>query len=312
MEILEVGSVEYAGVINAPFFIFGSSAFNDLNRSKCDELFFLLFKEGKYRLGIAGGVKENSFLSPFSAPFGGFVFISDDIRLQYIDEALKLLVQWAEKKGFFSISITLPPSIYGSSFVSKQLNCIIRSGFAVSSMDLNYSLYLEDFDEKYQDRIWYNARKNLRISLNSGLEFAKCNNDEEKMAAYEVIRQNRESNGFPLRMTWQQVAETAGIISADFFLVKSSQVSIASAIVFHVSETVVQVIYWGELKGYSEMKPMNFTSYKVFEYYKTAGKKVVDIGPSSENSFPNFGLCEFKESIGCRIDPKYKLVKKFG
>jgi hypothetical protein len=113
-------------------------------------------------------------------------------------------------------------------------------------------------------------------------------------------------------MTWQQVAETAGIISADFFLVKSSQVSIASAIVFHVSETVVQVIYWGELKGYSEMKPMNFTSYKVFEYYKTAGKKVVDIGPSSENSFPNFGLCEFKESIGCRIDPKYKLVKKFG
>ena len=50
MEIIEVGSGEYAAIINAPYFIFGSSAFNDLNRSKCDELFFLLFKEGNQRI----------------------------------------------------------------------------------------------------------------------------------------------------------------------------------------------------------------------------------------------------------------------
>ena len=38
--------------------------------------------------------------------------------------------------------------------------------------------------------------------------------------------------------------------------------------------------------------------------------KNVDIGPSTENSEPNYGLCEFKEGIGCKIVPKYTFSKE--
>ena len=55
---------------------------------------------------------------------------------------------------------------------------------------------------------------------------------------------------------------------------------------------------------------MNYLSFSVFEYYKKLGIHIVDIGPSSEDSVPNHGLCEFKESIGCDIIPKFKFVKK--
>ena len=34
------------------------------------------------------------------------------------------------------------------------------------------------------------------------------------------------------------------------------------------------------------------------------------IGPSTESSIPNYGLCEFKESIGCEINQKFTFSKE--
>jgi hypothetical protein len=311
MEIFEVNNKDFSEVIRMPYYVYGSAAFNDLNRNKCDEVFYLIFREGKYRLGIIGGSRDKIFYSPFSAPFGGYSYISEDIRLQYLEEAIRLLDQWANKKDLLSICMTLPPVIYSSSFIAKQVNCLWRQDYKVSEIDLNYSFEIENFNDRYPERIWYNARKNLKISMNAGLELIKCENDDKKRLAYEIISKNREGRGYPLKMSWEQVKSTAQLIESDFFLVwTKKQLPIASAIIFHISDTVVQVVYWGDLQGYSELKPMNFISYKIFEYYKSSGVKIVDIGPSTERSLPNYGLCEFKEGIGCRIDPKYTLIKK--
>ena len=309
MEILEVSAKEYAAVIGIPYHVFGTAAFNELNSFKCDEVSYLLFRESKFRLGLIGGIRDKMLQSPFSAPFGGYSYISTDIRLQYIDEAAELLKTWASGKGILSIKITLPPLVYDSSFISKQINCLWRHGFEISEVDLDYFFDLEYFNDSYLQHIRYNSRKNLKIALSLSLKFFICKTDEEKKLAYEIILKNREYRGYPLRMSWEEVSDTVRIIQVDFFIVNNNdQAPVASAIVFHVSESVVQVIYWGDLPGYSEFKPMNFISFKVFEYYKYSGKKVVDVGPSTENSMPNYGLCEFKESVGCKIDPKYTLI----
>jgi hypothetical protein len=310
MEILEVDAKEYEDIVS-PYHAFGTASFNDLNKNKCDEVHYLLFRNGKYRLGIIGGIKENIFNSPYSAPFGGFSYISDNIRLQYLEEAIDILGVWVKEKGWSAIKTTLPPPIYEGSFIAKQVNCLWRKGFNINGVDLNFSFNLDVLNENYSDNIWYNARKNLRISMSSGLQFRLCSRQDEKQQAYEIISSNRESRGYPLRMSWDQVYDTIRLIPADFFLVfNENQTAIASAIVFHISKTVVLVVYWGDIPGYSEMKPMNFLAYKVFEHYKAIGIKVVDIGPSTENSVPNYGLVEFKEGIGCRIDPKYTFIKE--
>jgi|WetSurMetagenome_2_1015567.scaffolds.fasta_scaffold28228_3 hypothetical protein len=309
MEIIEVSAGEYDRELTHPLHVFNSGLFNNLNHKKADEVFYLLFKEGKFRLGLVGGIKDNEFLSPFSAPFGGFSFFSQDVRLQYLEVAIDLLKSWAREKNLTSIKISLPPFIYDNSFISKQINCIWRQGFIISEINLNYSFNLDSFNNDYLNNIWYNARKNLMVSMKSSLHFKICLGPEEKELAYEIICKNRESRGYPLRMTWEQVSDTIQIIPADFFLVEDqSGLNIASAMVFHVSKSVVQVVYWGDLHGHSEKKPMNFISFKLFEFYKSKGYQFIDIGPSSENSLPKYGLCEFKESIGSRIDPKYSLT----
>lgn len=305
MEIIEVNQEVYSKIISKPYHVFGAGEFTLLNRDKAESVHYLLFKDKKYRFGITGGSKENSFLSPFSAPFGGLMYTNKDIKISLIDEALQTLYSWAKTNNLKSLQFVLPPNIYHESFLAKQSNSLLRNGFSLDNLDLNYSYSTDNFNDLYSKSIWRNARKNLRIALSNELSFCTCENSHEKRIAYEVIKKNRLAKGFPLRMTWQQMLETIRLIHADFFLCHDKTGNpIAAAIVFHTAKDIVQVIYWGDLLEFSHLKTMNYLGYKVFEHYKSHDIKIIDIGPSTEKSVPNHGLCEFKESIGCDITQK--------
>jgi len=305
MEIQEVTFEEYSDLFPKPYHIFGSGSFSNLNSSKVEKTYYLLFKDNKYRLGLTGGLRNGGFFTPFSAPYGGFIFLNEDIKIFHIDDAIQTLIKWCRNQNMNLISFTLPPDIYHESFISKQTNCLFRNGFTLKKVDLNYAFNLNKFNTNYPSNIWYNARRNLKISLSKELSFKKCELSEEKIAAYNVIKINRKKKGFPLHMTFEDIEKTSRIIPSDFFLVYNNDaVPIASAIIFHVSPGIVQVIYWGDLPEFYQLRTMNFLSYKIFEYYKNKGLRIVDIGISTEFSEPNPGLCEFKESIGCNISNK--------
>ena len=311
MEINCVDSREFEKVTQESVHVFQLAAFNDLNKDKCDSVHYLIFRDTKNRLGIVLGKTNNVFFSPFSAPFGGFFPIVGETKLSYFENALDLLIEWVKSNGGNNLSITIPPEVYAQSFISKQLNSLWCKGFEIKDIDVNYAYYLKNFDKNYIGNLPRNARKNLNIALKSNLSFSFCGSEEDQKLAYGVIKQNREARGFPLRMTWEQVFNTVQIIKADFFIARNSEgEEIAAAMVFHVSPKIVQVIYWGDIPEYSNLKTMNFLSFKVFEYYRNKGLDVVDIGPSSENSIANHGLAEFKESIGCIVGTKYKLELK--
>ena len=305
MEIIEVGFKEYKNIFPNPYQFYGSANFAKLNEAKISKVHYLLFKEDKYRLGLTIGHHNSILCSPFSAPFGGFIYYNNPIRQVYIDNSIQELLAWASSKSINEIYITLPPYFYNEGFINKLTNSFFRVKFFIDKIDLNYSFNLINFNDKYKCNIWRNARKNISIALSSSLTFHKCQNYNEKMIAYQIICANRAKRGFPLNMTWENVEQTINIVNADFFLVTNKDdIFIASAIIFYISESIVQIIYWGDIPEYSTVKPMNFLSFKIFEYYKYHSIKIIDIGPSTQNSIPNYGLCEFKESIGCDISSK--------
>ena len=305
MELSRVSAKEYKNSFEAVFHVFNTVEFSELNSDKCESLHYLLFIDKKVRLGVVLGERENMLLSPFSAPFGGFTFVKSNTRLEYLEKAVKLLEDYASKTGFL-IRISLPPSIYAPSFIAKEIGIFERSRFGVQHIDLNYQFETRDFFS-YEECIDRSARKNLHNSFKQGFLFeilnSECVTDVERV--YDVIRVNRESKGYPLRMSLQNVLNTIKIIKADFFILTHNGKDVAAAQVFHVAADVVQVIYWGDIPGYTELRAMNYLSYKVFEYYATSKIRLIDIGPSSENGIPNYGLCEFKENIGCSVSLKY-------
>ena len=311
MEIQQLTFEKYKEAFPQPYQIFNSAIFAKHNEDKCEELLYLgFFKDNKPRLGLTAGIRNGCINSPFSAPFGGFTFLKEDVKIAYLDEALIAFEQFAIERGLASIKIVLPPDCYHLSFISKQVNALYRAGYSIPYIDLNYQFFIKDFTENYLNEIWYNAKKNYNRAIKNTLSFQKQETNEGKRQVYDVVAKNRSSRGFPLRMTWDQVWTTAEIVPADFFLVTNTMnVAIASAIVFNVAPKIVQVIYWGDLPEFAEYKTMNFLSYSVFEYYKENGIDIIDIGPSTENGIPNFGLCEFKESIGCKISTKNSFLK---
>ena len=287
--------------------IFQKKEFYLINRKKTKSLFFLLFKDSKYRAGIIFGLKENSLFSHFSAPFGGITFINSKITLKKIDEIFSSLANWAEKKNF-KIVITLPPFFYENS-LSEQVNCAIRNSFKIKHLDINYHFDLSKFNDEYLLKIWANARNKLKKAKEQKLRFIEVFTNKEKLVAYEIIKKNREEKKFDLKMSFNDVIRNEKLISSNFFLVIFNDNPIASAMCYKTTNNIAQLIYWGNIQEYIEINSMNFLSFEILKYYKKNNFKIFDFGPSSKNSIANFGLCDFKKSIGSQTSLKITLEK---
>lgn len=311
MELIKVSAKEYGQIVGKKGPVFCSEPFLELNREKVDAIHYLILKNSKPRLAFAIGEKDGEWKAPFSAPFSVPIELKKSTDIEYYWEFAKLLKDYVKNQGGKNINIYLQPDIYYSQQNSKIVNALLGNGFSILYQEVNFSLNLEKCTSlSYENIIHYNARKNLRIANQLNLKFVKCEDDESKKQAYDVIKINRESKGYYLAMTYKQVKDTTEIVEHEFFLVKKDNINIAAAIVFHVTDEIVQVVYWGDIPDVGQFKPINYIAYELIKYYENTNIKKIDIGPSSPNGIPNFGLCNFKESIGCEVSGKIRFFKE--
>ena len=307
MKIVEVEAKEYREIFAKPAHAYNSVEFAQLNSHKAERLHHLVFDDSGARLGIILGERADGVMySPFSAPFGGFT-TNRPQQFEYFDMAVELLKEYGAGRDK-RIVITLPPDLYDRRQIPLAVNALCRHA-ETRFVDVNYHFALSDF-EHYIQNIERNARNKLNHAMKENLIFNKVERGDSDGAAraYGVIRRNREEQGYPLRMTCDEVMRTAEIIPADFFLLSHGGRDIAAAQVFHVAEGICQLIYWGDLREYSGMRPMNLLAYRVFEHYRKQGLSILDIGPSTEDGVPNYGLCSFKKSIGCMASNKFSFL----
>lgn len=304
MTINEVSPAEYSERMAHHTHVFNTTPFVQLNAHKAEAVRYLLFEDnGKVRFGLTLGERGGKLLSPFSAPFGG-LDANREQRLEYVDEAVGLLAEWATLLHR-DVRMVLPPQFYAPHLVAESVNVLSRRA-SLQYIDLNYYFPMSKAVD-YEACLERNARKNLKRGLEAGFEFVAVQRDDTAgtRLAYDVIRRNREEHGYPLRMSLDDVEATTKIIPADFFILRHEGKEVAAAQVFHVADGIAQVIYWGDLRAYSHLRPMNYFVYRLFMHYQREGLRILDIGPSTEDGVPNYGLCDFKASIGCEVVPKF-------
>lgn len=310
MELIETSPTAYETIFSKPYHAFNSAAFSGLNSFRCDDVKYLLFQEGKYVAGLISGIRSGMLLSPFSAPFAGFSFRDESVKIGQLEAMVQLTVQYAASRGLAGIRLILPPLFYADIFLSKLINVLYRAGFTTANLDLDYYFDLKN-TKPYNEQIWYSARKNLQAGATGGLQLRHCTHSIDAQVVYEIIRENRAFKGFPITMTYDQIMATSKIITTDFFICHKEGINAAGAIVYHVTDEILYVPYWGDVAAQRSLRPMNFMAAAIFDHYKKTGKSIVHIGIATEGSQPNYGLCEFKESIGCKIIPKFTFTKMF-
>lgn len=316
MHVQEVTFEEFKKYSERSKVVFNTACFIESNREKVDEIkYLIIFKEFSARFFVSFGVKndKNYVLCPFSAPFSYIEPVKAGMGINDYEEAIIALDLYFKELRVSKAVITFPPVFYDKNNITAWIQIMLRNNWQIDYVDISYGFCLREIVEDYQKKIARNARKNLRIALDSNLSIIECENEDEYREAYQVIKTNRESKGYPLRMTEEQVIQTMKIVPSKMFLVKNSDdgENVASALIYDVTNTVAQVIYWGDVPGVSEKKVINFLAYQLICKYSEMGYDYLDIGPSTENGVPSYGLCDFKESIGCERSMKFKLYKEF-
>ncbi len=306
MKIIEIDKEEYKVILQNPFSNFESTGFFELNKHKVDNIKYLLFNNGKNRFSLVAGIKHGVLKVPFSAPFGCFSSITKRNKLINFHLALEMLEEWTKKENLQKIEFNFPPHFYEPKYLTMFYNALHCSGFLIDNIDVNYEYDLKNFHDDYEMSIDPKARQSLRVAFKEQLSFEKT---KDLTLAYKIIRNNRIHKGFPLKLSQAEIEKTSSVIDVDFFIVKNGDTAISSAIIFHITKNILKVIYWGNTSDSDHLKPMNFLSYNIFKYYSKNGYSFIDIGHSTENSVPNHGLCNFKESIGCSSSPKFSLSK---
>lgn len=302
MNVIESNPSEYRHIVRDPFSIFDTVDFCQLNANKVEAVKHLIFNDGKNRFGIIAGIKDGVLRAPFSAPYACFSEIGKNNKIASYATLASSLIDYAKGLGLKRVRVTFPPTVYDESHIAKLYNSFYNAGFRISGCDLNFQYDLDSFGDGYDMTIDPKARQKLRAAMREGMSFQKTSDIK---LAYDVIRANREAKNYPLWMSYENVLDTIKIIKTDFFVVRtSSGQAIASAMVYEVAPGKVQIIYWGNFPGTDELRPMNFMAFHIFDHYKKAGKSFIDIGPSTEYSVPNFGLCDFKQAIGCDTSSK--------
>ncbi|MCF0215408.1 MAG: GNAT family N-acetyltransferase [Fibrobacteraceae bacterium] len=305
VEWKEISAEEYRKCFGDSFACYVRADFNLLNESKVEKVRFFAFENEGYRLGIIFGQKGDWLLSPFSAPFGGFS-CAKGVTIEDLDLALGALPAFAvaQKK---KIEVVFPPVFYNRTYFSKCISSMLRSGFKIHHADLNNAFDLRS-SVPYEKILWNMARRNLKTAQKLNYRFVKENSEDGFATCYNVIRQNREFRGYPLKMSLEAFKRTSAVVDMDFLTLYLDEKPVAAAIVYHASKNIFQLIYWGDVPEAMECRPMNMLAHYVFDYYKELGLDYLDIGPSSEDGVPNVGLCAFKESVGCFADLKYAFV----
>lgn len=307
MEINRVTAEEYQKLFPTPTSVFNSVEFSELNKEKCLNLHYLVFRDTKNRLGMIVGEREGNLRVPFSATYGGFSF-NGIVACQYYDEACVALKEYAQQIGK-PLYITLAPPIYNVTDNTKTFEALMRAGAKIESIEYNQHFELQRFAD-YANILDSKNRNVVKKSLTLGLGFIQLDSTRgaDIARAYEVIRINHLERGNPLNMSLQNVLDTIKVIPADFFVVEDAEgQDAAAAVIFHTTQDIYQVVYWGNTSQSLPLKPMNFLAYKLFEYYFAKGIRILDIGISTAEGLPNYGLCEFKENIGCYATIKYSL-----
>lgn len=265
--------------------VYNSAEFNRLNAYKTRELEALVLfdEQGEAVAGQIFGLRDGIWRAPFSAPFSTASTAEADYDVaiddfyKAVSERLNAPIRLVWAPGCYNVA---PPTC---------------SPAVVN--DFNYHYPLKRFAD-FESYLSRSGRYNHHRAMKHDFKFFKT---DDVGRAYGIIDANRRAMGYPLAMTQAQVEETIRIVPADFFILTLDGKDVAAAMLYRVTATAVQLIYWGDLPAGRQSRAMNHLAWRVFGWYAENCPEIdfVDVGPASTDGVRNEGLCQFKLSIGC-------------
>ncbi len=312
--IRRVSAGEYKELVPDRRIFFNEPDFTELNRDKADEVHYLIFmRENSARFGLIAGKTGDEMRTPFSAPYSYPVAIINESKQETIDAALEIYEDYCREQGAASVRFIFPPLFYDEHQLSGWVSALYRKQYRFENIDLNFFLDLKKLnveEETYGQMITQKGRKALRKAEKSGLEIIRCETEEDYREAYRIIQIGHDAKGFPVHMSYEQLSDTLKLVEHDAFIVRRDGVGIVAEFLYRINDRIVQGIYTGTHPDYMDCNGMNLLTYYTVRYYGDRGFEILDKATAGKDSIPNYGLGNFKESVGCERSLKFTFRKE--
>jgi len=252
------------------------------------------------------------FFSPMTGAFSD-IFQDAALTPKMLSECFVDIENYLEKVyGDIVLHLALPPLYFSNS--TSVINCLINVGWVPEKYDVNYHFKInEDFELK--SLISSSKKKCLNKLIKNSYKFEPLELNKFNIeTVYNIISINRTSLGYPVTMSEVSVKDLAENFKNDvkLFCVRKNELIVASAICLQINETTLYVFYWAELPEERTESPILALADGITLYCKERKIKFLDIGISTENSKPNYGLMNFKKQLGCIESLKLTLIKRSG
>jgi hypothetical protein len=298
--------------------LFGDPAFHDLNAVPEAARWRYEHRDGGRLVGVLSGVvTDGVLLSGHSAPFGGPDLVRDDPTVDDVVGLVGGALDRLRAEGITGARIRCRPAEYSAAEPLVEY-ALLQAGFDVEHCDLNQVIDLGALgpDGDPLTLLGRKRARDVRADLTLPFELTEAGDPEEVAVCQRILAANRAAHGRPegLSAGYLVRARAAFPDRVHIWLLRCADRPVAAAVVYRVMADVDLLVAWGDDAAHGlQRSPMNLLAHQLVERSLATGARVLDLGPSSEkDGQPNFGLAQFKRSVGARPGTRKVLATSVG
>lgn len=301
----ELRLVEKGGSRDGPGCLFQTPAFFRLHAREAAHYFEWVHK-GRVAACVhfTRGV-DGLWRSPGRGTFAGYA-MREDLRHEELFAFHSAVVARLADEGARQIEVLPAPMSHDPIAFANQVYMLRASGFRLTRCDLDQSL--EVTAPPLAERMSYANLKRLRKCRREGLE-AQLLPASALAAVYDTLAANRARKGRELSMSHAELQVMAREFPQAMLLFgcTDGERLAAAALCLRLSARVMHVFYWGDAPGYSAFSPVVMLAEAIYAHCQATGVGLLDLGTSTVDIEPDFGLLHFKHGLGFKESLKVRM-----
>lgn len=243
-----------------------------------------------------------------NSTFGGFIInhqVSGDALIVFIG----LIEEWFKQNTDARVlKINLPPNASGYSNPDYQFYCLYSRDYSIRSCNLSYAIEIRELN--FDELVGQGNLKRIKKCIKENFYSSEIALDKIS-SVYEIISNNRRLKGYPMTLGLDCLEEQVLLFSEKFklFCVEKEGLMVAAAVTIMLSPCTLYVLYWGDVFEFRSYSPIVLLCREIYSYCQRNNIQYLDIGTSTVDKEPNFGLMDFKSDLGFSPNLKFSMQK---
>lgn len=257
---------------------------------------------GEIHFHVAGGTAS----SPCRGPFGS-VDCSVKLEPTTLFRFLEYVNASLAAKGIQKVIIKGPPTLYQNETEVLVQTFLLNLKYQVSKAEISAVLIADKpFDELSKQ--W--EKRKVRHAKTTDL-ILKNHPTEDLEILYNLIFDCRQKKGYSSSMTLEELRKAVETFPERFLLtsIHKNEKMVAASVSIIISRRVLYHFYSDHVRPISDSNPTVFLIKGLYEYALKNKIQMLDLGTSSLDGYPNFGLLDFKIRLGTTLTSKFTFEK---